>query len=226
MYVCMKNQLVISRYNEDIQWIQNIDTTLFDIIVYNKGSPIHHIDIESRCKIIHLENIGRESHTYLYHIIQNYHHLPEYILFCQGSPFDHVRDTFLEELYQVVQSNLTFHSFSKDHLYIGYDPGKNKFYERGMLHNSLWENHHDIESPTFQMIHTLYPNRKNNLAELKIHFEPGANFAVCRKLIVHYPIDFYRKCIQTLHNSSNPVNPPEGHAFERLWRFIFTSCYF
>jgi hypothetical protein len=91
----MKYHIVISRYNENIDWVKNIDTRLFDIYIYNKGSVIQEIP---NCNIINLNNTGRESHTYLYHIINNYSNLPERIVFTQAHPFDHVRDSFLNDI--------------------------------------------------------------------------------------------------------------------------------
>jgi hypothetical protein len=37
-----------------------------------------------------LPNVGREAHTYLTYIIDNYDRLPEYVMFCQGRIDDHV----------------------------------------------------------------------------------------------------------------------------------------
>jgi hypothetical protein len=73
----VKYQLVIARYNEDIDW-----SLKYNRIVYNKGQ---HID-ES---YIRLPNIGREAQTYLYHIVHNYDSLDDYTIFLQGHPFDH-----------------------------------------------------------------------------------------------------------------------------------------
>jgi hypothetical protein len=35
---------------------------------------------------------GWDSHTYLYHIINNFDNLAEWTTFCQGHPFDHCKD--------------------------------------------------------------------------------------------------------------------------------------
>jgi|DEB0MinimDraft_10_1074344.scaffolds.fasta_scaffold07262_3 hypothetical protein len=75
-----QKSLVVARYNEDVSWVdQFID---FDLYVYNKGD---HLDREC----VSLENINRESDTFLHHIINNYDQLTDYIVFCQGNPFDH-----------------------------------------------------------------------------------------------------------------------------------------
>ena len=63
-------QIVVSRYNEDIShWFILKDY----VIIYNKGD-INTIpeDLRTIYNIIDIPNVGRESHTYLYHITQNY----------------------------------------------------------------------------------------------------------------------------------------------------------
>lgn len=76
--------VVIARYNESLEWSSNISNTRTKCIIYNKGSKLDHIG-----PIIHLPNVGREEHTYLYHIINNYDNLSDYTMFLQGQPFDH-----------------------------------------------------------------------------------------------------------------------------------------
>jgi hypothetical protein len=76
--------IVIARYNEYIDWA----LAYSDIaIVYNKGS---NFEYEKNIQnVITVENVGREGHTYLFHIITNYHNLTDYTVFTQGEPFLH-----------------------------------------------------------------------------------------------------------------------------------------
>jgi hypothetical protein len=85
-------ELVVARYKENIEWVNaysNIAT------VYNKGDQLTNPDL----KIIPLPNIGREGHTYLYHMDETFkcanksNMLKRYI-YSQGDPFDH-NETFL-----------------------------------------------------------------------------------------------------------------------------------
>jgi hypothetical protein len=79
----MDKHLVISRHQEDITWIKKIDPSI-KVFLYNKGSALpNHIP---------LPNTGRESHTYLHHILQHYNKLPDITIFVQGNPFDHTKD--------------------------------------------------------------------------------------------------------------------------------------
>jgi hypothetical protein len=102
----MKTEIVVARYNEDLSWLKKIPKSI-KIIVYNKG--LDNIDFPS----IKLPNIGRESHTYLYHIIQNYNNLSDQTIFCQGDSIFHSPD-FLNliknrKLFQPIQPLSAFY---------------------------------------------------------------------------------------------------------------------
>jgi hypothetical protein len=89
--------IVVSRYKEDVGWIQVVPATR--IYLYCKSNqelgflPGNHVQVEM------LPNIGREGHTYLFHLTRMYDHLSERVTFLQGCPFDH-SPTLLEVLLQ------------------------------------------------------------------------------------------------------------------------------
>ncbi len=72
-------QLIVARYNEDLAWLNNIPPQITPR-VYDK-SPNGN-----------LPNVGREAHTYLHHICENYDNLADFTIFAQGKPFDHAFD--------------------------------------------------------------------------------------------------------------------------------------
>jgi hypothetical protein len=74
--------VVVARYNENLEWVIPYNDVA---IIYNKGHPCPPIFNH----IIQLPNIGREGHTYLHHIINNYTRLQRQTFFLQGSPFEH-----------------------------------------------------------------------------------------------------------------------------------------
>lgn len=77
----MKCQLVIARYNENIEWTNTL--TYLDVCIYNKGEPLPGV------QQVFLKNVGREGHTYYHHICSHYDELADYTYFVQGNPFDH-----------------------------------------------------------------------------------------------------------------------------------------
>lgn len=74
--------LVVARYNEDLSWLEKFQDK--NVYIYNKGND----EIQDSIK---LPNIGREAHTYLTHIINNYDKLDDITIFSQGNP-DHASD--------------------------------------------------------------------------------------------------------------------------------------
>jgi hypothetical protein len=101
----MDTELVVARYNEDLIWLSKVNNK--KITIYNKGNNINYNNIK-------LPNIGRESHTYLTHIIKNYDNLADITIFTQGDPFFHSPD-FLNliekpELFEPIQPLSTYYS--------------------------------------------------------------------------------------------------------------------
>jgi hypothetical protein len=74
--------IVVARYNEDTKWLEEFND--FNIHLYNKGE-------DELVNSIKLPNVGREAHTYLTHIVNNYDNLDDVIIFTQGNP-DHASD--------------------------------------------------------------------------------------------------------------------------------------
>lgn len=84
----MRNTLVVARYKEDISWLSGV-SGFSRVVVYDKsGMGLGDIS---------LPNVGRESHTYLTHIVENYSDLGDWVTFVQGNPFDHCSG-IMEEL--------------------------------------------------------------------------------------------------------------------------------
>lgn len=76
--------IVISRYNEDLEWLKEPRFNNNKVICYNKGTNdafYKHPNME----IFTLPNVGMCNHTYLYHIIKNYDNLDDLTLFTTGS---------------------------------------------------------------------------------------------------------------------------------------------
>lgn len=93
--------IIVARYNENLDWINKMDSN--NIVVYNKGTC-------NTPNSIIKPNIGREVESFLYHIVQHYNNLPDYLIFVQGNLFDHMRgiteDNFQENINNLVNSNI------------------------------------------------------------------------------------------------------------------------
>ena len=72
--------IIISRFNEDLSWLDHYKEN-FNITIYNKGTKLSNISFGN---IISLPNVGRESHTWVHHIFNNYENLDDKNIFLQG----------------------------------------------------------------------------------------------------------------------------------------------
>lgn len=82
----MRN-LIVARFNEPLDWLDQLKNC--NIYVYNKGDRL-----DCSYTQIQLENVGREAHTYLYHILNN--EPADYNIFIQANPFDHCLNAIYE----------------------------------------------------------------------------------------------------------------------------------
>ena len=80
-------EIVLAWYDENIDWVDEFPDANFK--VYNKGQPFDR-EINSNVSIAQLPNKGREGGTFVDYILQRYDTLPDYVLFSQADPSDHV----------------------------------------------------------------------------------------------------------------------------------------
>ena len=189
----MNFEIVVARYKEDISWIDLVNPE-YKVTVYNK------YDGENL-----IENVGREAHTYLHHIIERYDSLADYTVFVQGNPIDHC-DAFHQRLDQFLlqkkKEDFTF-LFDSSQNMIQCDVNSQPF---GFFNDEM------IPSGRLYEFLTL---RKSP------HFfisSPGSQFITSKKIIRGWKKEFYEKCIDTVSYNSNPI---EAHCFERIFPMIF-----
>eukprot|EP00471_Norrisiella_sphaerica_P012810 CAMPEP_0184501888 /NCGR_PEP_ID=MMETSP0113_2-20130426/48852_1 /TAXON_ID=91329 /ORGANISM="Norrisiella sphaerica, Strain BC52" /LENGTH=362 /DNA_ID=CAMNT_0026890819 /DNA_START=44 /DNA_END=1132 /DNA_ORIENTATION=+ len=79
-------EIVLSHYEEDLEWVTDTQYSSFDFTIYSKR-PAEDAEwrFGNRFKYVHLPNVGREGHTYLHHIVANYDSLAEWTVFSQAA---------------------------------------------------------------------------------------------------------------------------------------------
>ncbi|MBB5573540.1 MULTISPECIES: hypothetical protein [Rhizobium] len=86
------NSIVIARYKESLDWVLNIPDD-FEVYIYNKGEPISDpLIIDRADHIIDRQNVGRESETYIHHMLTVPRDADSFTVFSQGDPFTHSPD--------------------------------------------------------------------------------------------------------------------------------------
>ena len=188
----MKKVAVLSRYKENNNFWHDLVSEKYEVIVYNKSEGDNL-----------LPNIGREGHTYLHYIIQNYDNLPDEILFSQYDPTDH---------------------FSKKKAYYGDE--MNIFLNKNLVDFC------GIAPTDFDLVvRRRRVNWVGFSRELYGQFESkkinellacGATlygvFRVSRVAILRNNIEFYKKALEMVSRGRDPY---EGYFFERMWKFMF-----
>lgn len=192
----MNLEIVVARYNEDLSWLFSPPIPGAKITVYNKGltSP--------SCEFIPLPNIGREAHTYLTHIIQNYANLADYIAFIQGNPLPHCKDM-----------RRRLESFAGDEHYTMLSDRIISDDKHGQPHIDILPRHGAELCDAYDFLFD--GNHK------KFIFGTGSQFIVSRERILSRPKSFYVRCLAR-HLSVAPLDQDERtFVLERLWPVIF-----
>jgi hypothetical protein len=201
-----KADLIVARYNENLDWIKSKYDNVF---IYNKGVD----DIPNSIK---LNNIGRESHTYLHHIYYNYEKLNEINIFAQGSIEDHsfLGEKFSEEyLYKMYLDTKKYgaslnRDFFPEHIipYGGYNNFRlnyyNKYLNKSKYSISEWKKEFNISNK--ESIYSWYI---------------GAIFSVSKNKILSRTKNFYKNLLED--QELNTLNPEIAHYYERSWALIF-----
>jgi len=212
-------QIIISRYNEDLAWLNEAPFNKYPNIIYNKGTNDHFVVNENTIDIVPLKNVGREGETYLQHILLNYKDLADINVFLPGSTnkpekrrkaekllenIEHYDTVFVGTSYNNVRKDL--YNFIIDE-YVSSHEGNKRDNPENELEMApqrpfgcWYDTHftHDIDFVAYNGI-----------------------FAVSRRNIQQHSRDYYKKLIRQLQNTSNPE---VGHYFERAWVAVFAPC--
>jgi len=201
--------IVVARYNENIEWL---NSEMSNCIIFNKGEKL---DLNNE---IFLENVGRESETYLSYIISNYNNLPDVVVFTQARISDHVGSDDVNYLIQIKNQALNY-SKSQNY-YVHYDNNNDMHFDKewnlrhdGYYLKDNYKNNHPITFLEWfkTNIDENYPN--------PIYIYRSAIFAVKRENIINKPIEYYKRLILEVNHH---INSTEGHFFERSWYYIFS----
>lgn len=214
------NELVIARYNEDLHWI---DDPLFEdvkkISIYNKGSNDDFITNEKVERVVKLPNLGRESHSYLQHIITNYDNLANMTIFVPGSLETNYKITKVDIVFQMLRlgCNDAFHTAYQNTIYDLYKDFKLDEW------SSTNERNFELNPSSALTLSSRRPYGEwynHFIGDSREYYKAayGGIFAVDKRYILRRPLSFYQELIKELEVSSNPE---VGHYFERAWSAIF-----
>ena len=214
----MKIELVIARYNEPLLWLLQKPFNQFPNTIYNKGNNQSFLINEHNISVIPLNNVGRESESYLQHVIRRYDSLADLTIFLPGS-LDANGNKFRKAIYI-----LTHLVSASTFIGIYHQPSiKYDLYEFTLDEWVCRTNTNAKQNAESKLTHsTIRPYGKwyeNHFPNLTTHLAPyGGVFSVYIDDIKQHPNKRYQKLIQELQVSSNPE---VGHYFERSWEAVF-----
>lgn len=215
-------EIVVAHYSEDLTWLKPV---MEYCKVYSKGGPQHApelcVDVEP------LENIGREGHTYLHHIVKYYDSLKDVTLFTQGRIDDHTDLTAIE-MKEIALATEPGRVTTYPHrvmelfkLWDGIPWDKYPCWAKWSSPEGVFKGKKAAKTPA-QYFKEFFNNFGHDGPPDSIGFQPGAIFAVRRETIHQHPKDLYERMLEELFlGDMESVDPETGHYFERFWPAVF-----
>ena len=213
-------ELVIARYNEDLNWMQNKPISHYpNVIIYNKG-PNMDFYHESSSQIVDVVNVGRCDHTYLYHIVKNYESLKDITVFLPGSADMGFKIKQTMDLFNEIESSgqaafVNTRTFPNT-LRNVYGDFQLDEWKASDERNTAINDESKLELSKYRPYGVWYDHYLSDKDAYTLSFY--GIFSVAKEDIIQHPKVYYENLIQDLSNSSNPE---VGHYFERSWTAIF-----
>jgi len=209
--------LIISRYNENLEWLKKDPFNKYPVYIYNKGKNDDFYRPENTIEVVSIENVGRESHTYLYHIIQHYDELNDILIFLTGSNDLNHRFEKSKRIIEEIEKNnsAVFIAHSTNNV-------------RNDLYNFTIDNYicshpsnssdavHSIDPAPIRPFGKWFEDKFGDVTVTNIAL--NGMFSVSKQDVLNKPKSFYEDLIKDLDHHSHPE---AGHYFERSWEAIF-----
>ena len=212
-------EIVVSRYNEELNWLNDEPFSKYPVICYNKGVNENY-KIKNMKKSVKLANVGRESHTYLYHIIQNYDNLADITIFLPGSADS---KEYNKQLRAILLARECENANTSVIIGVKHKSVKKELYNFAMnTYKSTTPENRKINSETILDLCKTRPYGKwfeQKFPEVDIEYIPYSGIiAISKQHILQHPKSYYERLMDELSYSSNPE---VGHYFERSWVAVF-----
>jgi hypothetical protein len=209
-------EIVIARYNENLEWMNNDTYKKYNSICYNSGKDNEFYKPDNM-KDVKIENIGKEAYVYIYHIIKNYDNLAEVTVFLPGSCEADDRQIHLHNLFTTLETNKNT-IFISNHL-----PDIKESLYGFQLDEwcSTNKNNFEINSECKLNASGIRPFGKwyeSMFGDVKTtHVNYRGVLAVHKRHILQKDKAFYEKLLLEFNHPNDEI----AHYFERSWEAIF-----
>ena len=234
-------EIVIAKYKENTElpygcpspsnpnafWWENcrVKKTIYDKSGLDTTKRKNKIQFCYNEKYYFLENMGREAHTYLYHIINNYSNLSDQTIFTQANPHHNPCQNYMDFIETFIWriNNNNFVKFTPLCEMIEQSCKENIDNSRDLPVNTFYKDLFGVEKELEKKPKGFYAYYK---------FVRGAIFAVTKSEIIAKPKDFYEKALEMCLSEKYSVPESEVEYYrgpcgpwilERLWMYIFTT---
>jgi hypothetical protein len=215
-YINNNIEIVIARYNENLEWLAEEPFYKYPIICYNSGNNDDFLKL-TKMKVIQINNIGKEAYVYLYHIINNYNNLSNITIFLPGSSSSyHKIENAKRQIYETEKYNNTVF-FS-----VKYNNVRDDIYDFQIDDWCSTSNENTLANPKCEL----------NLAKIRPfgkwfdkYFEDiNINYinyfgilGLKKKHIIQNSKEYYENLLLEFEQPNDEV----AHYFERAWEAIF-----
>jgi len=223
-----KTHVIVTRYNEYIDWIRYIIDNVDLIYVYNKGPNENYFkmfdpeEYLNKLIFVSLPNIGRIDHTLVHHILEHWENLPEKIINLPGSVMmTQKKGFYLSSIMRKLPQLTTFYSGF-------YGP---RFHKVGPKFNYNIDNYqaegvcNRNDNPFIKSEYTDFQEWKKALIDDRPmrYVAMRGMFSVARENITHIDKKVYERLKESLSVGDNIEN---GHFAERIWAHLFRQYSF
>jgi len=197
-----KIDMVLARYNENLNWWfgSSVRRLIDRTFVYNKGATIT-IPNEPCNFIEQMPNAGRESSTYIHHIIEHYDDLGDYTVFLQGNPHDHSSNTENK-----IHTFATVPAVRSDLFFVSDRAIADSRSSHGVTGTLKWGLVYD----------TLFEGKAEGFI-----YSQGAQYIVSRKAIQFRSLKFYKFMIDAYFPVEGQLKDIPAYTFEGLWQIMW-----
>jgi hypothetical protein len=221
----MKKSLIVASYNKDLSWLNNINKDI-KVYIYDKSLDGRYNDINCY-KYERLQNIGRETQTYFYHIVKYYDELSDLNIFVQDDPFDHS-----EDIIDFINNDNIFNEKSElfikmNNSYLTISDYKNHYrnkertlhFDEGFVIRSLSNGspHHFKQLNCDNVWNELFVSER---PDKYYEFVPGFQMFITRENLKIRNILFYKKLLKSLEKENDLP-----WIIERIQTYIFDPKY-
>lgn len=210
-------QVVVARYKEDLSWTRDLD---LPVLVYDKSGESL-VDTVDGLQVRPLPNMGRESHTYLHHLVTQYDNLAPFTAFLQGSCIDHLAPgenakTLSERIKELAARKAPFKGLADFSI---------RCDALGRPHN--------LRDPEFKgrwagwgkdiPLGEVYAKLFSGPVPESFHIRaPAGLLFVSRERVRLRPLGLYKLALSLSEADPDDANNT-GHALERLWYLMFNG---